>query len=246
MYENMSISLATGCMDRIGGLRWALPSWLALPELDEIVIVDWSSRRPVYEELHDLCDPRVKFIRVEGQAHWCAAKCHNVEVSAAKGDALLRIDADIRVRQGFFGPHHSLARDHIFWNFWWRLARDNEELHLAGTIYTQRKNFLLVGGYNERLTSYGYEDDDLYQRMLVARCRRGFLRREDLEHLPHADQTRMAAIAPEFCSDGEPLSGIALNRQIAQARPWSTVEDRMTAWTVVRARPNLWIYIEEG
>lgn len=246
MYENLSVSLATGCMNRIDGLRWALSSWLALSELDEIVIVDWSSGRPIHEELRDVDDSRLRFIRVEGQAYWCAAKCHNVEVSASTGDALLRIDSDIRVKPTFFGAHHSLRRDHIFWNPWWRLAQGDEELHLAGTIYTRRKNFLLVGGYNERLTSYGYEDDDLYQRMIAARCKRGFLRREDLEHLPHADQTRMSAIAPEFRVDGVPTSGIELNRQIAQAQPWSVATDRMTEWSVTQVRPNLWIHVQKG
>lgn len=246
MHENMSITLATGCMNRIEGLRWALSSWLALPQLDEIVIVDWSSRVPVHEELRAMVDPRLRFIRVEGQSYWCAARCHNVEVQAATGDALLRIDADIRVKPEFFGPHHSLARAHIFWNPWWRLANSGEDLHLAGTIYTRRRNFLLVGGYNERLTSYGYEDDDLYQRLIVARCKRGFLRRSDLEHLPHADRTRMAEIAPEFLVGGEPSAGIGLNRQIAQERPWSPAVDRMSEWCIAQVSRNLWIYTQKG
>jgi hypothetical protein len=244
MHENLRVSLATGCMNRLDSLRWALPSWLALPEIDEIVIVDWSSQTPVHEALADVSDPRVLFVRVEGQSYWCAARCHNVEVLAATGDALLRIDADIRVKSGFFGAHHSLAREHVFWNTWWRLARDNEDLHLAGTIYTRRSNFLLVGGYNERLASYGYEDDDLYQRLLIARRKRGFLRREDLEHLPHADATRMAQIAPEFRGRGIPIEGIGRNQQIAKDTPW-TANDRMTTWRVCRVAHNLWRYTQD-
>lgn len=245
MFEKMSISLATGCMNRIEGLRWALPSWIARPDVDEIVIVDWSSRVPVHEELGAVDDSRVRFVRVEGQPFWCAAKCHNVELAATTSDALLRIDADIAVKPEFFA-RHSLARDHIFWNAWWRMANSVEEQHLAGTIYTWRKNFFLVNGYNERLTSYGYEDDDLYQRMLTARLRRGHLHRETLEHLPHGDATRMNQIAPEFAAGGVPASGIGLNREIAQARPWSVTQDRRTEWNVVKASHNLSVYTRKG
>jgi hypothetical protein len=245
MHESMRISVATGSMNRTESLRWALPSWLDCPEVDEIAIVDWSSRVPVHEELRDLQDPRLRFVRVEGQAAWCAAKCHNVEIAMTTGDALLRIDADVRIRRDFFASH-PLLREHIFWNAWWRLANEFEDRHLAGTIYTRRANFLLVNGYNERLVSYGYEDDDLFGRMLIARLRRGFFRRETLAHLPHSDASRLEQIAPEWRAKagGSPETGIGFNREIAQARPW-TKDDRQHPFSVKRADTNLWICTSE-
>ena len=47
------ISLVTCCRDREANLVRALASWLACPEIAEIVVVDWSSKTPVRAALTD-------------------------------------------------------------------------------------------------------------------------------------------------------------------------------------------------
>jgi hypothetical protein len=67
------ISVVCGCMDRREMLRQALPTWLALSEIGEIVIVDWSSPSPVRPLAAELGDRRVKVLRVDGQRRWIAS-----------------------------------------------------------------------------------------------------------------------------------------------------------------------------
>ena len=66
---NEGISIVSCCMNRNENLRKALMTWLQL-DVDEIVIVDWSSKEPVEETIKDLMDHRVKIIRVEGESKW--------------------------------------------------------------------------------------------------------------------------------------------------------------------------------
>ena len=235
----MTISLASGCMNRAATLRMVLPTWLACREIDEVVVVDWSSRVPISEELADFKDFRIRFIRVEGQPYWCAARCHNVEIIAASGDNLLRIDSDVQVLPNFF-REHPLEQDDIFWNASWKNSC-GDDCHLFGTVYTQRKNFLLVNGYNERLQSYGFEDEDIYRRMQGAHIRRCEANRKLLKHIPHDMPSRLCHINPEFAAATN-MQGIEINLKISEGIPWSAETDHMTEWDIVRSAANLWIY----
>ena len=232
------LSLATGCMNRAANLRIALASWLACPEIDEVIIVDWSSEVAVHKDLGDITDERVRFIRVEGQPYWCAARCHNVEITAASGDAILRIDSDVQVDPAFFNQH-SLAQEDLFWNASWKNSC-GDDCHLYGTVYTKRKNLLLVNGYNERLQSYGFEDEDIYQRMLKANLQRAEANRTLLKHIPHDMTSRLCHLNPDF-KVVTAIEGVGVNLRIAEAQPWDE-SDRMTSWSIVQADRNLWIY----
>ena len=245
--KTTALSVATGCMNRASSLRQTLPSWLACPEVDEVVVVDWSSQVPIHQELHDLNDPRILHVRVEGQAHWCAARCHNVEIHASSSEALLRIDSDIRLRPEFFSKHP--LQPNIFWNAEWKNSgkipgNNGDDVHLNGTIYTRRANFLRVNGYNEWLRSYGYEDDDLYNRLLAAGIVRAHIRRDLLEHLPHDVASRLVHIDRNFLTSGLPIDGIALNLKIAQEHPW-TPADHLALWNVEHVNDKFWIYTQK-
>ena len=45
------------------------------------------------------------------------------------------------------------------------LARNENEVHLNGAVFIRRADFWAVGGYDERLQAYGYDDEDLYARL---------------------------------------------------------------------------------
>ena len=46
-----------------------------------------------------------------------------------------------------------------------KLARNKNELHLNGQIYCKLQDFWKVNGYHEGITTYGYDDSDLYNRI---------------------------------------------------------------------------------
>jgi hypothetical protein len=203
-------------------LREALPSWLALPEIDEIVIVDWSSPTPVRPLATAAGDRRVKVARVDGQPHWIASKCHNLGVRIASGDVLLRLDADYLLEPDFFRRHELPPRTFFCGN--WRRARTDNERHLTGALYVRRRHVLDVNGYNERIVTYGYEDDDLFERLERAGLARRDIDLDAVHHIAHDDLLRT-----RHQNVGNLYGETAANKALAHARPWSTA-DRMTAW----------------
>jgi hypothetical protein len=225
-------------MNRTDSLRWSLSSWLERPEIDEIVIVDWSSKVPIYEELQGFGDLRLRFVRVEDQTFWCAARCHNVEILMARSEALLRIDSDVRLMPEFFDKH-PLTDGKSFWNLDWQKATCDEDRHLAGTIYSKRENFLLVKGYNEHLVAYGYEDDDLYIRLQEAGIVHKQSDRSQLQHLPHSDDSRLAQITPHVSFERNAMGGIGCNHYLSMEHPWSHDKEHMTNWDVEQVSERL-------
>jgi len=238
MHNNTTVTLATGCMNRTDSLKWSLPSWLERPEIDEIVIVDWSSTAPVNKALSTFDDPRIRFVRVEGQQHWCAARCHNVEILAARSEALLRIDSDVRLMPEFF-QRHPLDSSKIFWNLAWQQCTCDEDRHLAGTVYSMRENFLLVKGYNEYMRAYGYEDDDIYLRLVDAGIAHRHADRNQLQHLPHSNESRLSQITPAFLNGDSVERTIGYNCHLSKVHPWSARDEYMSQWDMVRVNDRL-------
>lgn len=44
-------------------------------------------------------------------------------------------------------------------------ARNQIELQLNGAVFIQRKNFIDIGGYDERIRTCGWDNEDLYNRL---------------------------------------------------------------------------------
>ena len=94
------ISIVSCCMNRNENLRKALITWLEL-DVDEIVIVDWSSIEPVEETIKDLIDERVKIIRVDDEEKWVLTYGFNVGLRFTRYSKVFKFDADIQVTSDF-------------------------------------------------------------------------------------------------------------------------------------------------
>lgn len=255
MLGNMRVVVTTGSMNRLLPLRRALPTWLALPEVDEVIIVDWGSSPPLSQALRDFTDPRLRIVRVTDQRHWQNAKCHNLEIRlAGPASLLLRIDNDTLVRKDFFErhPHH----ENGFYAVNWRTVPPeiDDKRNLSGTLLVSPRSLMRVGGYNERLTLYGREDDDLYARLTIEGFRWREMDLATLEHIPHSDKARLEnlALGPEFHKFspveskiwGPPEKSaksvlIAMSEKTIAEKPW-TKRDLMTMWNARQISYNYW------
>lgn len=186
-------------MNRSEFLSRALLTWTALREVDEIVIVDWSSDPPVADQLADVLslwhDPRVKIVRVTDQQHWLHSACHNLEWKIASGHWLLRLDSDNLLHPTFL-EHHPL-RPNTFWTGNWRTVPPDQDdkRNLTGILLAPRSALAAVNGYNERLVNYGHEDDDLYERLKTAGLEKLDVDLALADHIPHPDRKRYENLA---------------------------------------------------
>lgn len=184
------ISLVTCSMNRTENLIKALPSWIANPEISEILIVDWCSRSPVAHDLQqaEITDPRIRIVRVDDEPRWILSYAFNVGFRAAACDTILKVDADIVLSPDFFKKNHVTEGSFIAGN--WRTAAE-DQAHVNGFFFISRKALAEVGGFNEHITTYGWDDDDIYDRLTLMGQRRRNVAAGTIFHLEHDDEDRI-------------------------------------------------------
>ena len=180
------ISLLCALKNRSSILNHSILSWLVYEEIQEIIIVDWSSDIPVQQELQ-IKDNRIKIFRVEEQAEWNSAKAYNLAARLAAYDLILKIDSDDLLLNNFFEIKPEKGKNFYAGN--WSHAYNNNQKSLNGICFLTATDFFTANGYNELINTYGWEDDDFYNRLNINLERKSF-NLNNLYHLPHSDHLR--------------------------------------------------------
>jgi len=162
------VTLVSACMNRQDNLLKALPSWLA-SDADEIIIVDWSSSEPVAPMLAHIDDSRLRVVRIDGEPLWILTHAFNVGLRLARHEVVFKLDADILLKPGFlacnqFGPGE-------FIRGYWKTALDHgqdDQKYVNGSFGARKADLRAVGYYDERIRTYGWDDSDLYSRLIQA------------------------------------------------------------------------------
>ncbi|MQM29853.1 MAG: hypothetical protein CRU78_04580 [Candidatus Accumulibacter phosphatis] len=184
------VSLVTCCMNRSENLLKALRSWIECPEISEIIIVDWSSTLSVHDEIvaAGFVDKRIIVARVDGQSRWILSYAFNFGFRIASFDKILKTDADIVISSQFFAEN--VLRENTFLSGDWRTAEKGQE-HINGFFFVHRADLMSIKGFNEYITTYGWDDDDIYFRLEQHGFNRVRISTNGVYHIPHGDAQRV-------------------------------------------------------
>lgn len=149
-------SIVTPNRNRLETLREVLPSWQATPLVSEIVIVDFGSDRPI-EPADFASRDKLKLVRVVTTEEWRISLAINLGIDHAASDAILKLDSDIEIRR----PEclAELSLDGAFYRGRYTSSVSN------GQAAFLKRDWQRIGGYNEWLSGYGFDDSDFYLRM---------------------------------------------------------------------------------
>lgn len=152
--KNKDISVVTCTMDRHEHLKEHVLSTARLDNLREHIIVDYSSKKSIPQEIYDL-NSKVKIVKVNYENEWWLSRAFNFAFQLAKGNFILKLDADTILRS-----------DEI---------NKIDLTNLDGTVFAYgggKGNFLIkreiinkVNGFNEYIFNWGAEDNDLISRI---------------------------------------------------------------------------------
>lgn len=186
-------SIVSCCMNRNDNLVRALRTWVKLP-VDEIIIVDWSSNTPVAESIKDISDDRIKVLRVNGEKKWVLTYGFNVGLRFAKYSKVLKFDADIEVSENFLELNNFDQTQFV--RGYWKSALDeglDSQVYVNGSFGAYKRHLQEIGYYNELITTYGWDDSDIYER-LASQCGLGtkYLSFKSVMHLEQEQSTRTA------------------------------------------------------
>ena len=158
MKTDKTIKLITRHMDRVQELTEALPTWVAVPEIDEIVIVNWG----VTDDLTPLAtDSRITIINVPDQEYFDPGAAWNVGCRYADdADFLALLDCDIKIFQSAINKVDVISSDTFYRPHITNMGT------IGGSSIIPTKAFIDANGFKEKFTRYGFEDQNFYNRLL--------------------------------------------------------------------------------
>jgi len=177
------ISIFTAIKNRKEHLEQALQTWINLPLVDEIIIVDWSSQQSLINLVDKFQDGRIVLAEVPDQKKWILSHAYNLAARLTTKNIIFKVDSDIKIYPDFFKYHQ--LKPGTFFSGYYKLARDQNEKHLNGTVLLNREDFFNVNGYCEYIQSYGWEDSDFYKRLEKIGIQRKFFDLNTLFHIEH-------------------------------------------------------------
>lgn len=223
------VSLVAVCMGRHETLAKTAPAWLNVRDVDEIILVDWSSDPPLEDTIRATKGgDRIKVIRVNGEPSWILSRAYNLAVNATSYSHVIRTDCDYQIGQHFVTAHKKLmdgsdssaVGDDVngkhFYAGNYNLARNENEVHLNGAVFIRRKDFLDIGGYDERIQTYGWDDEDLYKRLDGAGLKKMNISYDHVSHVQHGDNGR-AQTGVKFATVEIDLNALLLTK----LKPWA-------------------------
>jgi glycosyltransferase involved in cell wall biosynthesis len=155
------LSIVTTCKGRVPHLRQSLPSFLAQPD-SEVIVVDYDcpddTAGIVAREF-----PAARVVKVDDEPRFNNARSRNLGAEVATGEWLAFFDADIVMTRDFVSRlAPTLDRRGHFYRF---RPVDSRTNSACGSCVARREDYLAVDRYDEVMQGYGGDDQDFYFRL---------------------------------------------------------------------------------
>jgi len=190
------ITIIAACANRGVQLSMTIKSWLRAYGVSELIFVDWTQRNSSARVAKTFGDDRVFVIRVN-ETDWTLSRAYNLAAKLARYEKLLKVDCDTVLLPDFFEAHRLLERN--YFTLSWH--DDPNVKKLRGVLYVTKENFWKVGGYDERLTEYGFEDLDLSRRFDFMELEKTEFDTNKLRHLSYEPAKPVVPIENQLHSD---------------------------------------------
>src|SRR5690349_18431791 len=137
------LSIVTTCKGRLHHLHESLPTFLAQPDC-EVIVVDFDCPDGTAAAVaRDF--PAARVVKLEHEPHFDIARARNAGADAATGEWVAFIDADILIVPDFHARLAPRMRPDVFLRFFPRRRGTS----LFGSAVMRRADYLAVGRYDE-------------------------------------------------------------------------------------------------
>jgi len=166
------ISICIPCMNRLKEAKVTIPKNIE-DNSDysnlEFVLLDYNSKDGledwVKSEMMEFIDSGLLvYYRTEEPEYFCPQHSRNVVMLLGSGDIVNMVDANKFTTEGFATYINRVANQISSPAIFARAAGGN--FRLFGRIGFFKKDFIDLGGYNEQLSGYGWQDRDLLYRAM--------------------------------------------------------------------------------
>ncbi len=161
------ISICTNCMNRANDVKKTLLRNI-LDNIDypgiEFVLLNYNSQDDLDEWVKDNMMSYInlgilKYYKTTEPKYYSMTHSRNVEFKLAKGDIVNNVDGDHFINKGFAERINLLANQRHK-----RLVFVKSKQKNRGRLGFFKKEFMWLGGYDEQIKGYGFDDEDLIAR----------------------------------------------------------------------------------
>jgi len=187
MATTPALSFVVTCKGRLAQLQATLPSLLAQPDC-ECIVVDYDCPQGSGKWVREH-HPAAQLVAVRDEPIFQLSRARNQGAAVARGDWLCFIDVDVAVAPEFSAAVIPLLNDRGF------LRPEPLPVDASGTVICRRDDFASLEGYDEAIEGWGSEDDDIYARLRFLGRQQGGFPARLLGTIRHDDQQRTAFYA---------------------------------------------------
>lgn len=201
MNKPLRISLASTCMNRLVHIRKTLIKNIESNRTYgdvEFVLLDYNSQDGLEGWIRRNCrsfieEGLLKYYRTTEPTFFHHAHAKNMAALLSTGDVVVNVDAD-----NYTGLNFALITNRMFSSGLQFTACNPRGFFngCAGRIGMSRKDFIGIGGYEERIVGWGMEDPDLRFRCKKLKLRRGMYEATNSKCIDHNNEMRTAHHLP--------------------------------------------------
>ena len=182
-----NVTIVTACRNRQSNLKIAIQSWL-VHRPAKIIICDWGSDEPLSLSSLGIPEARnsVEIVRFEHGA-WILTWAFNEALERVNTRFTLKLDCDHVLSPNFFATNSLQENGFLRCN--WRFA-DVGQGYTNGVFLSCARLLKRVGYYDERITTYGWDDSDLYSRLHELSESSAIITSGSVHHLAQAEEQR--------------------------------------------------------
>ncbi len=153
---------------------------------------EWCKRKLSQEILAG----RVKYFKTTDPHSFSHSHSKNMLFKLAEGEIVCNINADHYIGEGFSQLIRSVFSQYVSCVLTPADYHNTDSLHVVakdvfGKVCLRKKDFLSVGGFDERMTNYGFEDWDLVNRLELTGVKRVLLKDPAfLRFIAHSEEER--------------------------------------------------------
>lgn len=154
MKDNLTVVTCT--MNREIYLSKQVKATNNLKNLSKHLIVNWSSDKNLDPELLNI-NPKVEIVNVKNEHSWWLSRAYNFGFNLVDTSYLMKLDADTIIDAVRFNKINFEEFDHIIFK---------QRSQGYGNFLIKKSLVDEVNGFNEFIWGWGYDDFDLYKRLV--------------------------------------------------------------------------------
>ena len=195
--QNKKIAFCTTCMNRLNHLQQTLEKNIQdnfLIGKVEFILLDYNSKDGlgdwVYNRMKKYIDKGIlDYYKTPEPTHYLRSHSRNMAFRLANASILCNLDADNFLGKGFAGfmLDEFSKQEGIFY------TNDYSFNDTFGRVCVRAEDFMSIRGYNEALKSYGYEDNDFLNRLVLHGLKPASFQNPEFYHfVNHSDTDRVS------------------------------------------------------